>query len=93
MANTYTVELSDAEQKAMEYVAVDVNEWVQNVVHERARVAMDELAATHVTTELAAGNSVQGTKEELVMASDLPSAQARSEAIMEQMSLEVGTKQ
>jgi hypothetical protein len=43
---------------------------------------MDELAAAHVTTTLAAGGSVSGTKEELVMESELPSAQARSEEAM-----------
>lgn len=81
---TYTVELSEAEQKAMEYVAVDVNDWIQNAVHDRARIAMDEMVAVHVTAELNAGNAVSGTKEELVMASELPSAQARNEALIQE---------
>jgi hypothetical protein len=84
---TYTVTLSDPEQKAMEYVSTDVDFWIQNAVHERARLAMDEMAATHIKTELAAGNAVSGsTVEEIVMQSDLPSAQARNEEMTKAMS-------
>ncbi len=82
---TYTITLTDAEQKGMEYISTDVDFWIQNAVHERARLAMDELAADHVKTELAAGNAVQGTKEEIIMGSDLPNAQARHEEMMKQM--------
>ena len=32
---TYTVELTEAQQKALEYVAVDPAEWIRNVVHNR----------------------------------------------------------
>jgi hypothetical protein len=77
---TYTVELSDSEQKAMEYVALDVNEWIQNAVHERARVAKIEMTTEHINTTLAAGGSVTGTQDEIVMLADLPSAKARTEA-------------
>lgn len=83
---TYTITLSDAEQKAMEYISTDVDFWIQNAVHERARLAMDELAADHVKTELAAGNAVSGsTVEEIVLGSELPNAQARNEETMKAM--------
>lgn len=82
---TYTIELTDAEQKGMEYITTDVDFWIQNAVHERARLAMDELAADHVKETLAAGGTVSGSKEELVMASELPNAQARSDANTELM--------
>jgi hypothetical protein len=78
----YTITLTDAEQRAMEYVATDVNFWIQNAVHERARLAMEELVANHIAAKLAAGASISGTKEEIVMASDLPNAQARSDAMV-----------
>ena len=49
MANTtYTVELNEAQQKAMEYVAYDPAEWVRNVVHNRARMAIDEIYKAEV---------------------------------------------
>lgn len=79
MANTYTVDLSPAEQKAMEYIAVDVNEWIQNAVHERARVAMEEMVSLHINERLAKGEAISGTKEEIVMKTNLPSAKARSQ--------------
>lgn len=82
---TYTVTLSDVEQKGMEYITTDVDFWIQNAVHERARIAMDELAADHIKTELDAGNSVSGTKEEIVMGTNLLSAQARNAEMMKQM--------
>ena len=76
---TYTVELTDAEQKAMEYISTDVDFWIQNAVHERARLAMDEMAAEEVKTTLAAGGTVSGSVEDIIMASALPNAQARSD--------------
>jgi len=77
---TYTIELTDAEQKGMEYVSTDVNFWIQNAVHERARLAMDEIVAEDIKVTLNAGGTVSGTKEEIVMKSELPNAQARNEA-------------
>jgi hypothetical protein len=77
----YTITLTDVEQRAMEYVATDVNFWIQNAVHERARLAMEELVANHIAAKLAAGATISGTKEEIVMKSDLPNAQARSDAV------------
>ena len=82
---TYTVTLTDAEQKAMEYVCTDVDFWIQNAVHERARVATEELVTDHIRAKLAAGEAVSGTKEEIVMTTDLPNAVARNEATMAQM--------
>lgn len=84
----YIIVLSDVEQRAMEYVAVDVNEWIQNVVHERARVAIEEIVTVHVSEKLAAGDSVSGTKEEIVMKTDLPDARARNDAILRKLSAE-----
>lgn len=39
----YTVELTDAEDKAMAWIAKSVQSWIDNVVHNRARKAIDEL--------------------------------------------------
>lgn len=85
MANTYTIELSDAEQKAMEYVAVDVNDWIQNAVHNRARIAIDEMVAIHVNEKLTKGEPISGTKEDIAMKSDLPNAQTRNEENLKNM--------
>jgi hypothetical protein len=82
---TYTITLTDAEQKGMEYISTDVDFWIQNAVHERARLAMEELVADHVKDTLAVGGAVSGTKEDIIMASKMPNAKARNEKIKDQM--------
>ncbi|HEY6617420.1 MAG TPA: hypothetical protein VIZ32_22990 [Vicinamibacterales bacterium] len=81
----YTIELTDVEQKAMEYVATDVDFWIQNAVHERARLAIEEMVQTDINENLAAGKAVSGTKEEIVTKSKLKNAQARHEENMQKM--------
>ena len=40
---TYTIELNDAETKAMEHVALSVQDWAENALTNRARQAMDDI--------------------------------------------------
>jgi len=39
----YTVTLTDTEKTAMEYIAVDVDEWITNAAKNRARIAIEEI--------------------------------------------------
>ena len=39
----YTVTLTDTEQTAMEYIAFDVDQWISNAAHNRARIAIEEI--------------------------------------------------
>jgi hypothetical protein len=39
----YTVELDASEKIAMEYIAVDVDEWITNAATNRARIAIEEI--------------------------------------------------
>ena len=41
----YTITLTDTETKAMEYIAVDVDDWITNASQHRARVAIEEIVA------------------------------------------------
>ena len=41
----YTVTLTDTEQKAMEYCAVDVDDWITNAATNRARIAIEDIIA------------------------------------------------
>lgn len=41
----YTVTLTDTEKKSMEYIAVDVDEWITNAAQNRARIAKEEIIA------------------------------------------------
>lgn len=80
---TYTITLSDAEDKALKSVAVSAQDWIDNAVHERCRIAMDEIVNAEVQRKLAAGEPITGSKDDIVMAADVESAaerQARMEA-------------
>lgn len=81
----YTVTLTDVEQKAMEYVSTDVDFWIQNAVHERARIATEEMVSDYIKSRMEKGEAISGTKDEIVMTSGLPNAQARSDATTKQM--------
>jgi hypothetical protein len=83
MSKTITITLSDAEIKALEFVAVSAQEWVDNAVHERCRIAIEEIVAAEVQRKLAASEPITGSKDDIVMAANIESAadrQARLEA-------------
>lgn len=70
----YTVTLSDAENKALGYFAASQQDWIDNAVHERCRIAIDEIVKAEVERKLAAGESITGSKEDIVNAAELPVA-------------------
>ena len=49
-------------------------------MHERARLAIDEMVEHDIKMKLANGEPVSGTKEDMIMGSELPSAVARNDA-------------
>ena len=80
---TYTITLSDAEDKALGVVALSQDDWIQNAVKERCRIAIEEIVAAEVQRKLSAGESITGSKDDIVMAAPVESAadrQARMEA-------------
>ena len=80
---TYTLTLSDAEDKALHVVALSAQDWIDNAVHERCRLAIDEIVNDEVQRKLDAGEPITGSKEDIVIAADIESAaerQARLEA-------------
>jgi hypothetical protein len=83
MSKTYTITLSDAEDKALGFVAYSQQDWIDNAVHERCRIAIDEIVNAEVQRKLAAGETISGSKEDIVNAADIKSAaerQAEAEA-------------
>ena len=48
MANI-TVTLSDTQTKSLEYEAYSVQDWCDNAIHNRARIAQEEIIAALVT--------------------------------------------
>jgi hypothetical protein len=84
MAN-YTIELSSVEEKALHYVALNANDWIQNAVHERCRLAIEELANDEIKRLFDAGIPISGTKDEIVLNSPLPTAQQRHDEMLAQI--------
>ena len=87
---TYTITLTDAEVKAMEYVALSVQDWADNALQNRARIAIDEIYDAEVARMTADPTitSIPADKEAVVLAADIKSAvvrQAESEAEMAAM--------
>jgi hypothetical protein len=81
--STYTITLSAAEDKALKSVALSAQDWIDNAIHERCRIAIEEIVNAEVQRKLAAGEPITGSKEDIVNAADIESAaerQARLEA-------------
>jgi hypothetical protein len=80
---TYTITLSAAEDKALKSVVLSAQDWIDNAIHERCRIAIEEIVNAEVQRKLAAGEPITGSKEDIVMAANVESAadlQARIEA-------------
>jgi hypothetical protein len=78
---TYTITLSNAEDKALHAVALSAQDWIDNAVHERCRLAIEEIVNAEVQRKLAAGQPITGSKEDIVMAADVESAVERNARI------------
>ena len=48
----YTITLTEAQRKAMEYVAVDVDTWITNAAEVRANTAIDKICSIYTTYKL-----------------------------------------
>jgi hypothetical protein len=79
-----TITLTEAEAKALAYVALSPQEWAENAVHERARIAIEEIFQIEVQRMLADPNTTEipADREAVVLASTLPSAAERNEAAL-----------
>jgi len=80
---TYTITLTNAEDKALKTIALSAQDWIDNAVHERCRIAIDEIVNAEVQRKLAANEPITGSKEDIVMAANIESAverQARYQA-------------
>jgi hypothetical protein len=77
----YTITLSAAEDKAIHVVALDAQDWIENAVHNRCRIAMEEIIAAEVQRLLAAGQPITGTKDDIVMNAPIQSAAERQAEI------------
>jgi len=62
----YTITLSAAEDKALSYAALSQQDWIDNAVHERARIAIDEIVQITVAKCLETNTQIPGSKDAMV---------------------------
>ena len=81
---TYTVTLSEAEDKALHIVAVSAQDWIDNVVHERCRWAMDEIYTSEVKrmTEDPNITSIPASRDAVILAAEIESAADQNQKII-----------
>jgi len=79
MATTYTVSITDAEKKALEYIALSVQDWIDNATHNRARIAIDEIYNSEVARMTADPSitTIPADKDQVVLDADIKSAATR----------------
>ena len=81
MSKTYTITLTDAQDKALSVVALSQQAWIENAVFERCRIAIEEIVNAEVQRKLAASEPITGSKDDIVMAADVETAAERSERL------------
>lgn len=62
----YTITLTAAEDAALAYAALSQDDWIQNAVHERCRIAIDDISKICVEQCLANNIQIPGSKEAMV---------------------------
>jgi hypothetical protein len=74
--NTFTIQLTDAELKALAHIALDPQDWINNAVKERCRLAMEEIFQTEVQRMLADPDitEIPADRETVVLAANIKSA-------------------
>ena len=58
MHTSYTVGITTGEYKALQYVMVDQNEWVNNALKNRARIATDEIINLYTSFKINKGEAI-----------------------------------
>ena len=58
MHTSYTVGITTGEYKALQYVMIDQNEWVENAIKNRARIASDEIVNLYSQFKISKGEAI-----------------------------------
>lgn len=62
----YTITLTDTEDKALSYASASQQDWIDNVVHNRCRIAIDEIVDIYTKRALDEGVQIPATRELIV---------------------------
>ena len=76
------ITLTSTQEKALAYVAVSPQEWAENLVHNRCRIAIDEIYNMEVARMTADPNitSIPADKNAVVLAANIQSVAERNAA-------------
>jgi hypothetical protein len=71
---TFTITLSDVEVAALTHVMADPEQWAQNAISERARIATEEIVQREIARMVADPTitEIPATAAEIVLAAPLP---------------------
>jgi alkylhydroperoxidase/carboxymuconolactone decarboxylase family protein YurZ len=61
-----TVTITDTQLKGLEYIALSPQEWADNAITERARIAVDEIIQMYTNRALNEGVQIPATRELIV---------------------------
>lgn len=64
---TYQVNLTEAENKALQYVATSAQDWIDNAIHDRCRIAIDEIVKICVEKCLETNTAIPSSKDDMVI--------------------------
>jgi hypothetical protein len=65
MAN-YTITLTEAENKALSYAVLTQQIWIDNAIHDRCRIAIEEIVTVTVQKCLETNTAIPGSKDAMV---------------------------
>jgi hypothetical protein len=63
----YTVKLTEVENAALSYVVASQEDWIDNAVHERCRIAIDEIVAIALEKSIETNTPLPTSKDEIVL--------------------------
>jgi hypothetical protein len=64
---TYTIELTESEELAMQYIALSANAWIQHAIHERARIATEQIVQDVLPKFFENNVQIPASKAEIVI--------------------------
>lgn len=82
----YTITLTDAENKALSYIAVDPQDWINNAVKERCRLAIEEIFQLEVQRMLSDPSitEIPADRDAVVLAANIKTAAEKEAEYQEQ---------
>ena len=63
----FNVKLTEAEHAALSFVAASPDDWIKNVVHDRCRIAIEEIMAIALKKSIETNTPLPTSKDEIVL--------------------------